>query len=135
MANDWSSSGETGDSRKMNLDFGRLDDELAAEMYPIERKTLLSKYGDHGIETASGSQTVRSIPTAAERTGSRATRGKLRTSSRFEASGRHCADLALTTHGTTANTSHFFVLTGHTGERLSESPTTVIPPAVSPEWC
>jgi hypothetical protein len=61
MTNDQSSSDETDDSREMGLDFGRLDDELASETYPVERETLLSKYGDYEIETASGSQTLRSI--------------------------------------------------------------------------
>ena len=61
MANDRSRSSETDDSREMGLDFGRLNDELAAETYPIERETLLSEYGDYEIGTASGSQTVRSI--------------------------------------------------------------------------
>ncbi|MGB9933416.1 DUF5789 family protein [Haloarcula amylolytica] len=61
MANDQSDSDETGDSREMGIDFGRLDDELTSETYPVERERLLSEYGEYEIETANGSQTLRSI--------------------------------------------------------------------------
>jgi len=61
MGNDKSSSGETGDSRELGVDFGRLADELSSETYPVERETLLSKYGDYEIETSSGSQELQSI--------------------------------------------------------------------------
>lgn len=61
MANEQSSSDETADSRESGVDFGGLDDELASETYPIERETLLSKYGDAEIETNRGSQTLQSI--------------------------------------------------------------------------
>ena len=61
MANDQSGGDETADSREMGIDFGRFEDELASENYPIERETLLSEYGEYEIETESGSQTIQSI--------------------------------------------------------------------------
>jgi hypothetical protein len=61
MANEQSNSGETDDSREMGIDFGSLHDELANETYPLDRETLLSKYGDYEIETKSGTQTLQSI--------------------------------------------------------------------------
>ncbi|WP_058991387.1 hypothetical protein [Haloarcula sp. CBA1127] len=61
MANDQSSSDGTADSRELGVDFGSLKDELASETYPLERETLLSKYGGYEIETNRESQTLQSI--------------------------------------------------------------------------
>jgi hypothetical protein len=60
MAND-QSTGDGDDSREMGIDFGELDDELAAIDYPITREALLEEYGDYEIETSGGSETVQSI--------------------------------------------------------------------------
>lgn len=49
------------DSRKMGVDFGRLDEALATEEYPIDRETLLEEYGEYDLETESGSQSLQSI--------------------------------------------------------------------------
>jgi hypothetical protein len=49
------------ESREQGVEFGSLDDELAAADYPMSKEELLERHGDRELELEDGSQTLREV--------------------------------------------------------------------------
>ena len=49
------------DSREQGVEFGPLVDELEDEEYPIDKETLLERYGDRELEMEDDTTTVRTV--------------------------------------------------------------------------
>ncbi len=54
------------DSREQGIDFGDLEDELAALEYPIDNDELLDTYGDAEITHPNGTETLSDVLDEAE---------------------------------------------------------------------
>lgn len=50
-----------GDNRDMGIEFGGLQTDLEALEYPIRTDDLLDRYGDHRLEHANGSVSLREL--------------------------------------------------------------------------
>lgn len=49
------------DSRACGIGFRSLDEELGEELFPIDNRELLSRYGDHELELADGTTTLAEV--------------------------------------------------------------------------
>lgn len=62
MASNGDGDGDTAsDAREQGVDFAPLEDELAAQSYPVTQSALLASVGDTELDLAGGATTVREI--------------------------------------------------------------------------
>lgn len=52
---------QNDESRELGVEFGSLADELEDEEYPIDKETLLERYGDRELEMEDDTTTLRAV--------------------------------------------------------------------------